>query len=71
MTASNLKIGQKAIIKRINEKHPSAKRLIEYGFTPGQEIHLIFSTLFNDPLTIQLRNSIIAVRKNEAECIEI
>ncbi|MBK7104387.1 MAG: ferrous iron transport protein A [Ignavibacteriae bacterium] len=68
-TAAKLKFGEKAFINYIDESHPSFRRIIEIGFTPGQEIELISSSIFNDPLAFSLRGTMIAIRKNEAESI--
>lgn len=71
MTAADLEFGQKATIKNIDLTHSSSQRIIEFGFTPGQEIELLNKTLFNDPISISVRGSLIALRKNDAESIQI
>ena len=68
-TAAELKFGEKVIITGINENHPSSRRILEVGFTPGQEIELINKSVFNDPLAFSVRGTLIAIRKNEADCI--
>jgi len=68
-TAADLKFGEKALIHSINESHPSFRRIIEIGFTPGQEIELINTSIFNDPLAFSLRGTMIAIRRHEAESI--
>jgi ferrous iron transport protein A len=70
-TASELNFGEKVVITGINENHPSSRRILEVGFTPGQEIELINKSLFNDPLAFSVRGTLIAIRKNEADCILI
>ena len=70
-TASQLKYGEKVIIDEIDDNHPSSRRIIEIGFTPGQEIELINKSVFNDPLAFAVRGTIIAIRKNEADCIKV
>lgn len=70
-TAASLKYGEKAIIDQIDFNHPSFRRIIEVGFTPGQEIELIHKSVFDDPLAFSLRGTMIAIRKNEAESIKI
>lgn len=70
-TASDMKIGEKAIIKDIDNSHYSSHRILEIGFTPGQEIQLVSSSLFNDPIALSIRGSIIAIRKSDARCIII
>jgi len=70
-TAADLKFGEKAIIDGIDFNHPSFRRIIEIGFTPGQEIELLNISAFNDPLAFSLRGTMIAIRRNEAESIRI
>lgn len=70
-SAKDLKIGEKAVIKDIDNSHPSSHRILEMGFTPGQEIELINKSLFNDPVAISVRGTVIAIRLNEAACIKI
>ncbi len=70
-TAADLTYGEKAIIDGIDSSHPSFRRIIEIGFTPGQEIELLSKSIFNDPLAFSLRGTMIAIRKNEAESIRI
>jgi len=70
-TAADLKFGESGIISGIDGSHPSSRRILEVGFTPGQEIALISKAVFNDPLAFSIRGIIIAVRKNEAACIKL
>ena len=68
-TASELNFGELAIISDVDNSHPSFRRLLEIGFTPGHEIELVHSSAFNDPLAFALRGTLIAIRKHEADCI--
>ncbi len=68
-SASQLKVGEKARIIDIDNDHPSARRILEVGFTPGEEIELLYKPLFNDPLAFSVRGALIAIRKHEANCI--
>ena len=70
-TAAELKFGEIGIINEIDENHPSSRRVLEYGFTPGQEIELLNISPFNDPMAFSVRGTVIAIRKNEAESIFI
>ena len=69
--ADDLKIGERAVIKDIDNDHPSAHRILEIGFTPGQEIELLNYSAFKDPLAFAIRGTIIAIRKKEANCIHV
>lgn len=68
-TAANLKFGEKVIIDDIDTTNPSHQRIIEFGFTPGQEIELVSLTAFNDPIAFSVRGTLVAMRKKEADCI--
>jgi ferrous iron transport protein A len=70
-TAADLNFGEKAIIDEIDFNHTSFRRIIEIGFTPGQEIELLNKSVFNDPLAFSLRGTMIAIRRHEAESIKL
>lgn len=70
-SASQLKFGEKVVIRNIDSARPSSRRILEIGFTPGQEIELINSSLFNDPLAFSVRGTLIALRRCEADCIKV
>lgn len=68
-TAADLRFGEKVVIDDLDQSNPSFRRLLEIGFTPGQEIQLINTSIFNDPMAFAVRGTLIAIRKNEADCI--
>lgn len=68
-TAAELIDGEKVIISDLDHSHPSFRRLLEVGFTPGQEIQLLNTSTFNDPMAFSIRGTVIAIRRNEAGCI--
>lgn len=74
-TVADLSIGETAVISSVGDDcidiHCHCLRLMELGFTPGQEVTLVAKSLFKDPLAVSVRGTVIALRKNEAECIKI
>jgi len=70
-TAAELNFGEIVKIDNIDTTHPSSRRILEVGFTPGQEIELINKSAFNDPLAFAVRGTLIAIRKKEADCIKV
>ena len=70
-TVAELKFKEHGIISEIDTSHPSSKRLIEHGFTPGQIIELMHQSLFKDPIAVSIRGTLIALRKSEADCIKL
>lgn len=75
MTVADMNIGQSAVIKSVGDDcldiHCHCLRLMELGFTPGQEVTVVARSLFKDPLAVSVRGTVIALRKTEAECIKI
>ncbi len=47
------------------------KRLMEMGFTPGECIRRMTASPFNDPIVVNIRGTIYALRKKEASCIQV
>ena len=68
-TAADLKYGEKVIINSIDTSNPSHQRILEIGFTPGQEIEIMSKAVFDDPIAFSVRGALIAMRKKEADCI--
>jgi Fe2+ transport system protein FeoA len=68
-TAAKIKFGEKVIINDIDTSNPSHQRIIEIGFTPGQEIQLVNISAFDDPMAFSVRGTLIAMRRKEADCI--
>ena len=74
-SVADLKIGEKAYITSVGDDcvdiHCHCLRLMELGFTPGQEVSVIAKSIFKDPLAVSVRGTVIALRSEEAECIKI
>ena len=70
-TAAELAFGELATIEEVDKTHPSFRRILEIGFTPGQQIELLSKSIFNDPLAFSLRGTVVAIRKGEAQSIKI
>lgn len=74
-SVADLKIGESAVITSVGDDcvdiHCHCLRLMELGFTPGQEVSVVAKSPFKDPLAVSVRGTIIALRSEEAECIKI
>lgn len=68
---AQLKRGESAIIRSIEGQESACMKLMDLGFTPGQEIRVLSTTIMNDPMAVSLRGTIIAIRRKEAICIKI
>lgn len=71
MKLSELEFGKTATVKTIAEGGRVTKRLMEMGIVPGVQLRVIKSAPFGDPLEIRLLGYNLALRKNEAEAVEV
>ncbi len=71
MKLTNLPVGQSAKVLSISGNSPITRRLMEMGVVPGVSVRLIKSAPFGDPLEIRVRGYNLAMRKSEAQTIEV
>ncbi|MEP7036950.1 MAG: ferrous iron transport protein A [Acidobacteriota bacterium] len=71
MNLTNLPIGATAKVVAVKGNNAISKRLMEMGVVPGVSVRVIKSAPFGDPLEIRVRGYHLAMRKNEADAIEV
>ncbi|MBW2961691.1 FeoA family protein [Mesonia aestuariivivens] len=69
-TIASLKKGQKGIIKQFSHDDIPLK-LLEMGCLPGNEVELVQTAPFRDPMYLNINGSHLAIRKETALLIEI
>lgn len=70
-TLTNLPIGQDARVTAVNGVGPVTRRLLEMGVIPGVNVKVIKAAPFGDPIEIRVRGYSLAMRKNEADSIDV
>ena len=70
LTAADLKLGEKGIIIDVSSNEIPLK-LLEMGCLPGNEVALVQTAPFQDPLYLNIKVSHLAIRKETAAQIEI
>jgi Fe2+ transport system protein FeoA len=71
MILTNLPAGETAKVIAVNGNNRITKRLMEMGVVPGASVRMIKSAPFGDPLEIRVRGYHLAMRKSEADQIEV
>ena len=66
---SNLKLNSIGVIKEINCKSNIKRRLLDLGLIPNTEITPIMESVSGDPMAYEVRNIILAIRKEDADKI--
>lgn len=70
LTIASLKKGQRAIIKEFSVDVVPLK-LLEMGCLPGNEVSLVQTAPFHDPLYLNINGSHLAIRHETALQIEV
>lgn len=70
-TLANLPIGTNAKVVSLKENGAISKRLMEMGLVPGVSVRVIKTAPFGSPIEIRVRGYNLALRRSEAEDIEI
>ena len=71
MNLTNIPIGESAKVTAVNGNNQVTRRLMEMGVVPGVSVRMIKSAPFGDPLEIHVRGYHLAMRKSEADQIEV
>ncbi|SNZ07837.1 ferrous iron transport protein A [Persephonella hydrogeniphila] len=71
MKLSELEKGKKCKIKGLNFPPEMKRKLLELGLFPGQIIEVVQDAPFGGPVKIKVKDYCFALRKSEAENIEV
>lgn len=70
-TLAGLAIGSSAVVKNVRGNGAVSRRLMEMGIVPGVIIRVVKAAPFGDPIELRVRGYSLALRKSEAESVEI
>ncbi|MBQ8582439.1 MAG: ferrous iron transport protein A [Ruminococcus sp.] len=71
MTLKEIKIGSKAIVKKLNGEGAIKRRIMDMGITKGVEVTVRKVAPLGDPLEISVRGYELSLRKQDADMIEV
>ncbi len=71
LTLAHLAAGAVANVVAVRGDDAVSRRLMEMGVVPGVSVKVIKTAPFGDPMEIRLLGYNLAVRRNEADSIEI
>lgn len=70
-TLSELPVGSEGRVVSVNATNGIARRIMEMGVIPGVTISVIKTAPFGDPIEVRVRGYSLAMRKTEADAIEV
>lgn len=71
MTLDQLKKGERAIVTRLTHTGNNHLRLMDLGILPGTHIQAELVSPLGDPTAYRVRQTLIALRREQASHIEI
>ncbi len=71
MTLTELPVGQNARVTSVNGNSVIVHRLMEMGMIPGAAVEMVKTAPFGDPIEVRVRGYSLAMRRNEADSIEV
>lgn len=72
MTLSDLPIGARARIARMDDAAPGLRRkLLALGLTPGAEVGIERIAPLGDPIQIRVRGCALSIRRREAATLNV
>ena len=71
MTLADLEKGESRTVLSVRGESLVTRRLMEMGVIPGVAVRMVKSAPFGDPLEINVRGYSLALRRNEAESVEL
>ena len=71
MTLTDLSVGEHGKVVSVRGEGAIARRLMEMGVVPGVSIKIVKTAPFGDPLEIRVRGYSLALRRNEADTVEV
>lgn len=70
-TLENLPQGARARVVAVRGSGAVARRLMEMGLVPGAPVSVVRAAPLGDPLEVRVRNYHLALRRSEAQTIEV
>jgi ferrous iron transport protein A len=71
MTLTHLPVGRDARVTAVNGTGRVTRRLMEMGVIPGVSVQVVKMAPFGDPIEVRVRGYSLAMRRSEADAIEV
>lgn len=68
-TMRTLRVNERARIARLAAQGETARRMRDLGLRPGVEFSVVGRAPLVDPVAIQVGQSVLTLRNNEADCV--
>jgi ferrous iron transport protein A len=59
------------VVEEVKGDRPFRRRIMEMGLVPGTPVRVVAVAPLGDPITLELRASLLSIRKREAEQVSV
>lgn len=70
-TLTSVPVGGAAMVVAVNGTSRISRRLMEMGVVPGVSLEVLKTAPFGDPIEVRVRGYNLAMRRSEADAIEV
>jgi ferrous iron transport protein A len=70
-TLKEVKVGEKATIRKLNGEGAVKRRIMDMGLTKGTEVYVRKVAPLGDPIELTVRGYELSLRKADADLIEV
>ncbi|MGN1116667.1 MAG: ferrous iron transport protein A [Candidatus Ornithomonoglobus sp.] len=71
MTLKDVKVGQKATVRKLTGEGAVKRRIMDMGITKGIEVYVRKVAPLGDPIEVTVRGYELSIRRADAEMIEV
>jgi ferrous iron transport protein A len=71
MTLTELPVGRDARVVSVKGSSRVSRRLMEMGLIPGVDVRVVKMAPFGDPIEVRVRGYSLAMRRSEADGVEV
>jgi Fe2+ transport system protein FeoA len=70
-TLAECPVTSKGTIRDLQGDSVIVARLREMGFIRGEEVEIVGTAPFGEPILVELRGAVVALRRQEAQCVHL
>jgi ferrous iron transport protein A len=70
-TLASLRLGERGVVQSLRCKGLIRRRMLDLGLVPGTEVEAVMLSPNGDPVAYQVRGTMLALRREDAEAVEI
>jgi Fe2+ transport system protein FeoA len=71
MTLLQAPFRKPVVVEEVSGDRAFRRRIMEMGLVPGTEVRVLAVAPLGDPLTLELRSSLLSIRKREAAQVRV